>query len=111
MGAGEAMMTLGTMNLQRVDVRQGAGELTLDLRGAPKHGYDVRVNGGVGEAHIQVPRSVALTATASGGLGEISVHGLEKRGDVWINPEHEHDPVLIRLDVKGGAGQINISAE
>jgi hypothetical protein len=111
MGAGDVTMTLGTMNLQRVDVQLGAGNLRLDLRGAPKQGYDVRVNGGVGEAHIQVPRGVGVTATASGALGGISVHGLEKRGDVWLNPEHEHDPVAIRLDVKGGVGQIDISAE
>src|SRR4030095_8468605 len=111
LGAGEATMTLGTLNLRRLELQLGAGELKLDLRGAPKPSYDARVNGGVGAAHIRVPRSVAIVATATGGLGSVNVKGLTKRGDSWYNPDHETDPITIRLDVKGGVGEINISSE
>ena len=40
--------------------------------------------------------------------GDIDVKGLEKRDGVWINPERVNAPVTIRLDVKGGIGQINL---
>jgi hypothetical protein len=69
------------------------------------------VKGGVGTARITVPRSVAVTATAKGGLGGIKVTGLERRGDEWHNPSHDNDPIAIRLDVHGGVGEIAISAE
>jgi uncharacterized protein DUF2154 len=111
MGAGEAHLNLGSMNLRSVAFDLGAGEVNADLRGQPKRSYDVRINGGVGQATIRLPKSVGISATAVGGIGEVNVTGLEKRNDRWINPGHENDPVNIRLDVRGGIGQIDVLAE
>jgi len=111
LGAGEARMKLGSMNLRNVELNIGAGEVKMDLRGNPKRSYDVRIEGGVGEATIYVPRSVGVEATARGGIGEIQVSGLEKRNDRWINTSQENSSVKIHLDVRGGVGQINIIAE
>jgi hypothetical protein len=111
LGASEATMTLGALTLKRVEIHQGVGELYLDLRGAPTENYDIEVNGGIGSATIRVPRSVGIVATVTGGLGSIDVEGLEKRGDEWRNAGHEDDPVTIHLNVKGGIGEVKISAE
>ena len=111
MGAGQATMTLGTLNLSSLELQQGAGEMSVDLRGTPKRSYDVRVNGGVGQTHIRLPRSVAIVATAMGGIGSVDVRGLDKRDGTWVNREHENDPVAIHLDVKTGVGETIISAE
>jgi len=111
MGAGEAHLNLGSLNLRSVAFNLGAGEVDVDLRGNPKRSYDVRINGGVGQATIHLPKSVGISATAVGGIGEVNVSGLEKRNDRWINPGHENAPVTIRLDVKGGIGQIDVLAE
>jgi hypothetical protein len=111
MGAGEAHLNLGGMNLRSVAFDLGAGQVDADLRGNPKRSYDVRINGGVGQATIHLPKSVGISATAVGGIGEVNVSGLEKRNDRWINPGHENDPVNIRVDVKGGVGQIDLVAE
>jgi len=54
---------------------------------------------------------VGITATASGGIGDINVRGLENRNGRWINKSHELDPVTIRVDVKGGVGEIRLVAE
>jgi len=111
MGAGEAHLNLGSLNLRSVAFDLGAGEVDVDLRGNPKRSYDVQINGGVGQATVHVPKSVGISATAVGGIGEVNVSGLEKRNDRWINPGHENAPVTIRLDVKGGVGQIDLVAE
>ena len=111
MGAGEAHLNLGSLNLRSVAFDLGAGEVNVDLRGNPKRSYDVQINGGVGQATIHVPTSVGISATAVGGIGEVNVRGLEKRNGRWINPRHENAPVTIRLDVKGGVGQIDLIAE
>jgi hypothetical protein len=111
LGAGEARMDLGSLNLRGIDVQMGAGELKLDLRGSPRRSYDVRVEGGVGEATIYLPRDVGISAHAEGGIGDIHTTGLEERSGRWINPGHENSQVTIRLDVKGGVGQINLLAE
>ncbi len=111
MGASQATMTLGQLNLRSLQVHQGVGELILDLRGTPTHSYTVQVNGGVGSAHIRVPTSVGIVATAAAGIGSIDIAGLEKHGDEWDNPWHEDDSVTIYLEVNGGIGEIRISAE
>jgi hypothetical protein len=111
LGAGEADLNLGELNLQSVEMGIGAGEVRVDLRGTPKRGYDVRINGGVGETVVLLPRTVGISANAVGGLGTVSVNGLEKRGDRWINAGHETDPVQITLDVKGGIGEIQVTAQ
>src|SRR5215471_6537074 len=49
-GAGEAHLDLGSLSLQHVDVQMGVGSIDMDLRGNPKRDYDVRIQGGVGEA-------------------------------------------------------------
>jgi hypothetical protein len=111
LGAGEAELNLGELDLRSVEMGIGAGEVRVDLRGTPKASYGVRIGGGVGETVVYLPRSVGISATAAGGIGNISVNGLEKRGDRWINPGHENDPVQITLDVKGGIGEIQVTAQ
>jgi hypothetical protein len=111
LGAGEAELVLGELSLRDLQVGIGAGEVHVDLRGAPKQSYGVRIEGGVGETVVYLPRSVGISATAAGGLGSISVNGLEKRGERWINAGHESDAVQITVDVKGGIGEIRLTAE
>lgn len=111
LGAGEAKMALGHLDLRKLVVEQGVGELELDLRGSPRHDLDVELHGGVGESRVLLPRTVAITAEATNGIGEIKIDGLQQRGGAWINPGHEGDSVHIHLSVSGGVGEIHISAE
>jgi hypothetical protein len=108
LGAGEANLELGRMNLRSVEVNMGVGEVTVDLRGEPKRNYDVQIQGGVGEATVYLPRDVAISARAAGGIGDIKTTGLENRDGVWINPERANAPVTVSLDVKGGIGEIRL---
>ena len=60
---------------------------------------------------LYLPKSAGISATASGGIGDIEVRGLEKRDGRWINPGKEHAAATIRVDVRGGVGQIRLVAE
>jgi len=111
LGVGQANMEAGSLNLRSVEIHMGVGELHLDLRGAPKRSFDVQIHGGVGEATVLLPKNVGVIARASGGIGEVSVQGLEKRQGYWVNAAHEHDPVTIRVDARGGVGEIRMVAE
>ena len=110
-GAGEARLDLGSLALRNIDIEMGVGELKMDLRGNPKHDYDVRVRGGVGEATIYLPPSAGIYAKASGGIGGIQVHGLRQARDHWVNEAYDTAKVQIRVDVSGGVGAINLFAE
>jgi hypothetical protein len=111
LGAGEAHLNLGTMNLRSVEVHMGVGQVEIDLRGKPARDYNVEIHGGIGQAIVHLPSSVGIVANASGGIGDIDVHGLEKHNGHWTNSAYEHSPVTIHLDVKGGIGNITLTAE
>jgi len=111
LGAGEAHMNLGAMNLRSVQVHMGVGQVDLDLRGTPSHDYDVQIEGGIGQAVVHLPSTVGIVASATGGIGDIEVHGLEKHDGRWVNSAYEHSPVTIHVDVKGGIGNITLTAE
>jgi hypothetical protein len=111
LGAGEAHMNLGSMNLRSVEVHMGVGQVELDLRGKPTHDFNVEIHGGIGQAIVHLPASVGIVANAAGGIGDIEVRGLEKNNGHWTNAEYEHSPVTIHLDVKGGIGNITLIAE
>jgi hypothetical protein len=108
LGAGEANLELGRMNLIRVDVSIGAGKLEVDLRGEPKRDYAVQIRGGVGETVVYLPKDVGIVATATKGIGDISTEGLESRDGAWVNPGRIGAPVTVRVDVKGGVGAIRL---
>jgi len=110
-GVGEGKLNLGDLNLRTLDVHMGVGQLTVDLRGTPKHDYSLSIHGGVGEATVLFPRGVGIAADAHGGIGGVSARGLEKDNGRYVNSAYGHSKVTIRADVTGGIGQINLIAE
>ena len=109
-GVGQAELDLGSLSLRSVEVNIGVGEVKMDLRGTPKHDYDVTIQGGVGEATIQLPRGVGVVADAHGGIGEINAHGMRKRGSRYVNDLYDNAKVIVHLNVTGGIGTINLYA-
>ena len=65
----------------------------------------------MGEATVLVPNDVGVVAEATGGPAKVQVRGLQREGGKWTNEQYGKSPITIRLDVKGGIGQINIRAE
>jgi hypothetical protein len=110
-GAGEARLDLGSLSLRSVEVHMGVGKVDMDLRGNPKHNYDVSIRGGIGEATVRLPADVGVYANASGGIGEIRTQGLRREGGHWVNDAYEEAKVRIRLDVHGGIGSIRLIAD
>jgi len=110
LGAGNAELNLGDLNLRGVEVHMGVGNLDMDLRGDPKRDYNVEIHGGVGNASVRLPSGVGIIADAKGGIGNIEAQGLEKRNGRWVNARHEDAKVTIHLDIRGGVGNITLLA-
>jgi predicted membrane protein len=94
-----------------VEVEVGVGEVQVDLRGKPKHDYDVRIRGGVGEATVRLPSDVGVYAEARGGIGEISAPGLRHDGERYYNEAYKKSPITVKLDVQGGVGSIKLISD
>lgn len=111
-GAGDSRLDLRGLNLRSVNTKLGAGRVEMDLRAEHHRDFEVNVEGGVGEATIRVPRGIPIEAAAKGGLGKINVTGLTRAEDgVWVSGTRGKDKPAIRINVKGGIGEINIHAE
>lgn len=111
LGAGDAELVLGRVNLQSLAVRLGAGDLVLDLRGMPAKSYKVTVQAGAGDTTIRLPAGVGISASTSGLIGDSNVSGLEKRDGRWINPRAAASPVTIDLQVQHAIGDLRLVAE
>ena len=110
LGAGNAEMNLGALNLRGVEVHMGVGNLDMDLRGNPKRDYDVEIHGGVGNATVRLPAGVGIVADAHGGIGNIDAEGLEKHNGRWVSAQREDAKVTVHLDIRGGIGNITLRA-
>jgi N-terminal domain of toast_rack, DUF2154 len=111
LGAGDAELVLGRLNLQSLAIRLGAGDLVLDLRGMPARSYSVSVQAGAGDATIHLAASVGISARTSGLIGDSNVSGLEKRDGRWINARAEGSSVTIDLTVQHAIGDLRLRAE
>jgi len=111
LGAGDARLALGRLNLQSLDIRLGAGDLVVDLRGTPARSYKASVQAGAGDTTVHLPASVGISARTSGLIGDANVSGLEKRDERWINTRAEGSPVTIDLSVQHAIGDLRILAE
>jgi hypothetical protein len=111
LGAGDAELVLGRLNLASLTIRLGAGDLTVDLRGTPARSYSVKIQAGAGDTTIELPSSVGVSARTSGLLGDSNVSGLEERGGRWVNPKAAASPVTIDLDVQHAIGDLRLRAD
>lgn len=111
LGAGDAELVLGRLNLASLTIRLGAGDLRVDLRGTPVQSYSVKVQAGAGDTTIELPSSVAVSARTSGLIGDSSVSGLEERDGRWINPKTVASAVTIDVDVQHAIGDLRLRAD
>jgi predicted membrane protein len=104
-------MDLGGLALRHVDLQMGVGNLDMDLRGPVSHDYDVRIQGGVGNATVHLPADASVDAEASGGLGSIHASGLRKEGSHYYNESYGKAKNTVRITVEGGIGNIRLIEE
>jgi hypothetical protein len=108
MGAGESNLDLDSLTLSGVDLQMGAGKTTVDLTGDYARSFDTSIQGGVGEATVELPSDVGVKVKAEGGLGKINAEGLKRVGNAYVNDAYGESDVTLRVDVQGGVGEINL---
>lgn len=108
LGAGDSRMDLSTFPLRSVEVHMGAGRIELNLAGKYTRDVEVNVKGGVGQAIIKLPKEFGVKANAKGGIGSVRTTGLTHKGDDYFNDAYAEGKPAIRLDVKGGVGDIEL---
>jgi hypothetical protein len=108
-GAGDVTVDLtGAPSLTQLDADIGAGEVTVDLTGDWQNDLDANIEGGVGEITLRLPRGVGVRVDVELGIGKVSASGLSKDGDAYVNDAFGESDVTLRVDIQGGVGEINL---
>jgi hypothetical protein len=108
MGAGESDLDLDSLTLTGLKLQMGAGKTTVDLTGDYAQSFDSSIQGGVGEATVELPSEVGVKAKAQGGLGKINAEGLKRVGDAYVNDAYGESDVTLNVNVQGGVGEITL---
>lgn len=107
-GVGSSRLGLSGLDLSKLDVEVGVGEVVVDLAGDWKRDVDVRIKGGIGSTVVRVPRRVGVRVDAKGGLGSISASGLRKVGTAYVNDAYGKTVVTVRVSAESGIGEIRL---
>ena len=110
-GAGRGEFHLDSVNLTRLELNIGAGQVNVDLTGERAKDLQATIQGGVGQAVVRLPRNVGVVANVHGGLGSIDTHGLREENGRYVNAAYGKSPNTIHLTVEGGIGQIKLEQE
>jgi hypothetical protein len=111
MGAGRGDLRLRDINVTRLTMNIGAGQVDVDVTGDRKSDLTATIEGGVGRANVRLPKNIGVIVNASGGLGTIDTHGLKHDGNDYVNDAYGKSPVTIHLRVEGGVGTITLTEE
>jgi hypothetical protein len=111
MGAGRGNLRLQDIDVMRLKLELGAGQVDLDLTGDRKQDLTADLEGGVGEAQIRLPKNIGVIVNASGGIGTIDAPGMHHDGDQYTNDAYGKTPVTIHLRVEGGVGRIGLRVQ
>jgi hypothetical protein len=110
LGAGEAVLYLGDINLTRLLVTTGAGSTILDLRKNWQDDLQVDITGGLGEVTLQLPTRTGVRLETSG-LAMVNASDLERDGNVYVNQIFGQTENSLFITFQTGLGTLNVEMD
>jgi hypothetical protein len=108
-GAGDADIIVGGIDLTDLDVNVGVGHLSLDLRRYDGDNLTVSVNRGYGNVYIQVAWDVGVRLVPVIGGGGIKATSFNIVGNEYHNSVYDPDQPHIVIQVNIGDGDLTVS--
>ena len=109
LGVGSSIVDLRGVDVTSLDAITGVGETTIDLSGVRATGFAARIESGVGELTLRLPRSVGARVTgAKGGLGSFTADGESVTSDSWVNDAWSGSGPKIDIVLNRGVGEVRI---
>ena len=111
MGAGEALIDVRGLNLTGLKVDFGAGKATIDLRGQWTRDLAMDIKRGVGELTVLLPKEVGVRVSAMPGVGVLTLQGLTRQGEYYVNQAYGQADVTLDIDLLGAVGTLTLSVQ
>ncbi len=99
---------IGNAGPERMKVQGGVGNITLDFTGDWPNSADVQVTAGIGAITLRLPDDVGVRVETEGGLTNVDVTGLQRKGDAYVNDAFGKAEMELRIQVTTGIGNLRL---
>jgi hypothetical protein len=99
---------LGNLNLSKLNVSGGVGQVVLDFSGGSRRDIDADISMGLGSLTLRVPRGTGLQVTKEGLLSSFDSQGLVKHGNSYVSENWKSAARHVTLDISAAFGSINV---
>lgn len=99
---------IGNLNVERLQVDAGVGDVVLDFTGQWRDDAVVAVNMGLGRLRLRFPRDLGVKLEREAFLTSLDAGGLENRGDAYYSPEWEGAERRITVEVSSALGSVQV---
>lgn len=109
-GVGVSELDLGELQVERLTLHAGVGEVTVTLPERVERGQ-VDIQAGIGQITLIIPEGVAAEIRANTGLGGTSVDTdrfPERGAGVYRSPDYDSARYRLDIQVSGGIGEIEV---
>lgn len=111
-GAGDLTVDLsGNESLERLEADVGAGQLSIDLRGDWTQDVRVTIQGGFGRTHLRLPGDIGVRVNVSQGIGDVVADGLQRDGNTYVNAVYGTSDVTLDIVIQAGVGTIELESD
>jgi hypothetical protein len=107
-GAGQGNLDLRGLTLNSLEIEMGVGELIVDLTGERKKDLEVSIEGGIGSGTVFLPHDIGVRAKVEKGIGAVNARGLSKNGSIYTNDAYGKAEIRIDIDIEAGIGSIDL---
>ena len=106
LGVGETLLTLGDLDLEKLDISGGAGNIEIDLTGDWDHDVDVSIYQGLGSLELRLPKDFGVRIEVDLGLGDLEANDFKLAGGDYVNEAYEDAQDILDIRIDQGAGEI-----
>ncbi|KPN96393.1 toast rack family protein [Lysinibacillus sp. ZYM-1] len=111
-GASLANLDLQGLQLEKLDIDAGVGDLTVNLGGDWQKSFTANIETGVGQTTVIVPSKVGVKLTTEKGIGSSTIEGLISKGKgVFVNEAYEKADVVLEINSELGVGDITFKLD
>jgi hypothetical protein len=101
---------LGYLNFRELEFEGGVGGASLDFSGEWKQNADIRIQVGVGEVNVRVPREIGVKVDSPKNfLSGVHLEGFSKQDSYYYSENYDRASVRITIRVTTGIGGFRIN--
>jgi hypothetical protein len=101
---------LGYLNFKELEFEGGVGGASLDLTGDWKQNAEIRIQVGVGEVNVRVPREIGVKVESPKNfLSGVHLEGFNKQDPYYYSENYDRASIRVTMRVTTGIGGIRIT--